>query len=433
MINKPVLIGLFASLAFGNAMADDSGFKLEPLHVTGSFETGQIVDYLAHAPDNQGNRVNNGGQLIDHSAVWVLQQARLSENVNVFLGVGGMYFFYQPNSRNNGNTFGIGQRSAFGLTDAHGEFEFWRLGGRDHGLLLKAGIFPYKYNKDAKNLGEYMFRTYTYPTIITTGGLVLVNSAGAQLNGFDANTQYGGFKNDLLLTDKTNQVPTGSLSLTDIFSYTYRNLLTLGGGYMFDNFYNPDGVADGLSSAGTYSPSNSEYYISGADTLHYSFVGQKAMIRASIEFGNLIASPLLSPTDLRVYFEAVVMGVKDYPGYYQSMIKRTAFMYGVNLPTFHILDLLSVELEYCSNPYSDDIEKVTDSYEPVPVTSTFGGGDNVKWSIYAQKNIVKGFSISAQAARDHLRLVDFYGKTDNESVMEESSNWYWLLQLNYSI
>ena len=92
-----------------------------------------------------------------------------------------------------------------------------------------------------------------------------------------------------------------------------------------------------------------------------------------------------------------------------------------------------MEMEYCRNPYGDNASNVTNSYEPVPVTSALGGSDNVKWTIYARKNLVKGFSISAQAARDHARLVDFYGKMDDESVLEKPKNWYWALQLSYSI
>ena len=314
MFGRFIFIGL---LSLGGALAEDSGFKLEPLHVSGSWETGEIVSFISSAsgtiaPNSLGSD-NSASELIDHSAVWFLQEARLSEHVKVFLGVGGMYFFYLPAAGVLNNSYGVGQRSAFGLTDAHGEFEFWSRGEKEHGLLLKAGVFPFKYNEDAKNLGEYMFRTYTYPNVIFTGGLILVNSAGAQLNGLDANTRCGGFQNDLLLTDKTNQVPTGSLSLTDIASYTYKNFLTVGAGFMFDNFYNPNGVGDGISVVQTYDPANPEFYIKNGDTLHYSFDGEKVMVRASLDLGNLVGSPLLSDKDLRLYFESILLGIKDTP------------------------------------------------------------------------------------------------------------------------
>ena len=443
MLNKSVVTVLFASLAMGGVFAAESAFKLEPMHASASWEVGEIENF-----DNGSNQtiaVNRNKQLISHSAVWLLEEARIAENARVFLGVGGMYFFI-PSAPNN--LYSFGQRSAFGLTDAHGEFEFWSQGGTDHGLLLKVGVFPFKYNEDAKNLGEYMFRTYTYPTVIYTGGLVLLNTAGAQINGVDANTKCRGINNDLMLTIKTDQVPSGSLSLTDLVSYSFQNFFTVGAGYMFDNIYDPTNLA-----RGNYDPKAANYYELNNGTVvydsagltssikhigHYTFVGQKAMGRASLDLGNIISkyapNPFLGDKQLRVYSEVVLMGVKNYPGYYNKMKNRIAYMYGVNLPTFGILDLLSVETEYCRNPYSDNANQVVQNLNPIP-TADLGPStaDDVKWTIYARKNVFKSFSLTAQAARDHLRLVDFYGHYYDETIMSHPKNWYWALQMSYSI
>jgi hypothetical protein len=205
----------------------------------------------------------------------------------------------------------------------------------------------------------------------------------------------------------------------------------VGAGFMFDNFYNPNGVGDGISVVQTYDPANPEYYIENGDTLHYGFQGEKVMARASLDLGNLLGSPLLSDKDLRLYFESILMGVRDYPGYYQKMTDRIACMYGVNLPTFHVLDLLSLEFEYYRNPMGDNISKVTSQFAPIPAVAL--GHSQWKWTIYARKTIVRGFSISAQAANDHMRLVDFYGHTNDVSSMQRTKDWYWALQLGYSI
>ena len=460
MLIKPGSLGLVVALTLGGISAqEEQGFKLEPLHATGMMETGMMVNFLPNL--NGPTAVNchgcaegpaTGSEFIDHNAVFLLQEARLSENIRVFLGVGGFYFYVLPSK---GNPYSVGELSGFALTDAHGEFDFWKRDGKDHGLSLKVGVFPFKYNEDAKNLGEYMFRTYTYPTIIYTGGLILVNSAGAQLSGLDANTRYGGFMNDLLLTDKTNQIPTGSLSLTDIVSYNYKNVLTIGAGFMLDNFYNPNGVANGISDTIGPSQDPMEYYyvlkngtkVSAAstnppapdsivDTLHYGFFGEKLMVKASLDLGNLLLIPSLSTRDLRLYFEAVLMGVNNRGPLYRNMKNRIAYMYGLNLPTFHVLDLLSVEFEYCRNPYADNTVNVTTHYAPVPDDPNieqYGNSDNVKWTLYARKNISRNFSISGQVANDHTRLVDYFGKTNDASVLERPKNWYWALQFSYSI
>ena len=462
MILRTNIIGLFTALGLGSVFAQSTGLQLEPLHFTGSFETGELVNFLPNVSGNEpsgvnvtpgGSQANSGSRLIDHASVWLLQKARLNENTQIFLGVGGMYFFFLPSQ---GNGYSITEASAFGLTDAHGEFEFWRQGEKDHGLLLKAGIFPFKYNEDAKNLGEYLFRTYTYPTVIFTGGLVLVNSAGAQLNGFDANTQLGGFKNDLLLTTQTDRVPSPSLSLTDIVSYNFRDFFTVGAGFMFDNFYTPDGTAEGIAEDTMPGVGNNEWYFtlkngskvlastyiqSGdttaiADTGHFTFVGQKAMVRASLNLGKLVHSSLLSDPDLRLYFEGILMGISNYPVYYQSMKNRIAYMFGLNLPTFHMLDFLSVEIEYCQNPYADNFQHATESLTPIPDDPNleeFANSDNVKWTVYARKTVLKGFALSAQVANDHMRLVDYFGRTNPASVMQRPKNWYWVLQMTYSI
>jgi hypothetical protein len=447
MLKKSAAIG-FSFCLIGQVFGEDSDFKLEPLQASAIWEIGQVQSYV---PDPAASVVPGSRKhLIDHSAVWLLQEARLTENTKVFVGVGGMYFFIIPSA---GNQYSFGQRSAFGLTDAHAEFEFWKSGEKDHGLLLKTGAFPFKYNEDAKNLGEYLFRTYTYPTVIYTGGLVFVNTAGVQLSGIDANTQYNGFTNDLLLTIKTDQVPSGALSLTEMASYTFHNIITVGGALMYDNFYDATGLAEGTNTAGGSRVGGATYFIMKdgsvvqhseagdpdasliADTSHYSFVGTKIMLRAALDFGNLLKVDWLAEKDFRVYFETIIMGVKNYPGYYEKRSSRTAYLYGINLPTFKVLDMLSFELEYCSNPYADNSGAATLALIPVPYSSTGNefNGDNVKWTAYAKKSVNEHMAITAQVADDHLRLVDYYGHTNDQGVLQKKKNWYWALQLSFSI
>jgi hypothetical protein len=423
--------------------------RLEPLRVMGSWEAGQIESF---EKDASGPGVASDREMLSHSAVWLLQEARLSENARVYLGVGGMYFFILPSE---GNQYANGQRSAFGLTDAHAEFDFGARDNGDYALRLKAGIFPFKYNPDAKNLGEYMFRTYTYPTIITTGGLVVVNSAGVQLNGASAATKIGGVTNEVLLTIKTDQIPTAALSLTDIVSYTFGDFLTVGAGYMFDNFYNANGVAEGNTQDRSSMPQ--EYYYelddgtyvlydpnaprpaNTVDSGHFTFVGQKAMFRASLDLGNLAGSlvplPGVAPGTFKLYYEAILMGVENRPIFYEKRKDRIAHMVGANIPTFGLLDMLSLEVEYCSNPYAPDMSSATYKFSPTPnlgYGSDFSS-DDLKWTAYARKTLIPGFAVTAQAARDHSRLVDYFGHTNDMEILPKRKNWYWAVQLAYSI
>lgn len=444
--------------------AEEGGATLAPLRAQASWEAGQIEEGFYYG---ESRRVDK--ELINHVTVWTVQEIRLAENARAFMGVGGAYFFVYP--RNLGrNPYAMSKRSGFGLTDAHGEFDFWTKDGGDHGLRLKAGIFGYKYNEDAKNLGEYMFRTWTYPTIITTGGLTSINSAGAQLSGLDANTVLGAFQNDGLLTIQSDHVPVFGLSLTDIASYKL-GPVTLGGGFMFDNFYHPDPKAE-LSPEGPGSAEGNKFYtlangqemaqreyadklaaadpsvtgVAIADSGHYTFAGQKVMGRVSLDIGKMLSSDM----NFKLYGEAVVLGLKNYPTYYEKMSDRTVYLFGANIPTFGLLEVFSAEAEYCSSPWQastrgplgDGIAAphVDDAnIESFAVPAGTPGGlhnvkdDNLKWTLYGKRKIYEGFSIYGQVASDHLKMLDVYSTPDFYELLLKKSHWYWVLNLSYSI
>ncbi len=440
----PAILGIL-TMHFG--FAEEATSKLSPLKIFANWETSEVESFK---PDPGATPSGYPRALSTASSIWLLEEAKLSDNAKVFVGVGGLYFFILPS---DGNQYSIGQRSGFGFTDLHAEFEFFRKDENNHGLMLKVGVFPFKYNENAKNLGEYMFRTYTYPTVIFTGGLTKVNSAGVQLNGIDLNTKLGGFNNDLLLTLKTDQMPSAALSLTEMASYTVGGFLTLGAGLMFDNIYDPTKI-----TTGDYNDLNLYYTLkngtmklkqpfpnsgdvkfdpavdTAVDSTRLTFKGQKFLFRGSLDFGKLISSPVLSDKDLIFYFESVLLGTENRPFYYKKRADRTVYTLGFNFPTFHILDLLSFEGEYCSNPYANDVSNALRLLAPVPnPTGKAFNGDNVKWTVYAQKMIYPGFSITGQIANDHMRLVDYFGHTNDVAVMPYRKNWYWAVQLGYAL
>lgn len=452
------LPGIPALLLFGLAAgipAEEGKVRFAPLRAQANWEVGQIEKGYYWGESREFK------ELINHATVWTLQEMEIAENVRAFIGVGGAYFFVFP--RNLGrNPYSMSKRSGFGITDAHGEFTFFKRDETDHGLRLKAGIFPYKYNSDAKNLGEYMFRTWTYPTIITGGGLEFANSAAVQLSGLAAHTRLGALENEVLLTAQTERAPVMGLSLTDIVSYTFGGFLTLGGGFMFDNFY----TAEKESSRPTLALGNQFYTLSNgdqmasrefldrqaqglipagatvSDTGYYTFVGQKAMLRASLDIGHLIGSDRLSEDDLRIYFEAILMGIRNYPTYYEKRRDRTAYLMGFNLPTFRWLDLLAVEAEFCPNPFENSTRGPYGEGLAAPYVAAAPNqfpdiarekADDWKWTIQARKRIVEGFSINAQIASDHVKTLDVYSTPDFYDILVEKDHWYWVLKLVYSI
>jgi hypothetical protein len=110
-------------------------------------------------------------------------------------------------------------------------------------------------------------------------------------------------------------------------------------------------------------------------------------------------------------------------------------MLGVNVPTFGILDMLSAEVEYCSNPYAPDMTSATYNLSPTPKDNQGSAykSDDLKWTVYARKTLLPGFAITAQAARDHMRLVDYFGHTNDMEVLPKRENWYWAFQMSYAL
>jgi hypothetical protein len=183
--------------------------------------------------------------------------------------------------------------------------------------------------------------------------------------------------------------------------------------------------------------------------LHYfTQSGLIAMLRASIDFKKLFASESLGDKDLRLYFEAAVLGIKDYPVFYTDITKRIPVMAGLNLPTFHLLDLLSVEMEYYNSPHLNSYASLVEFNSAVPThvlgSDTVRSGseyaditkkDNFSWSVLARKNIIGSAYVAAQVARDHIRTVSIETWTAPEptQVLGRGSDWYWMLQFGFGI
>lgn len=61
--------------------------------------------------------------------------------------------------------------------------------------------------------------------------------------------------------------------------------------------------------------------------------------------------------------------------------------------------------------------------------------DDWKWSIYARKRVIKGMTIHAQAASDHLRHFGFQIAPipGYAPATERTKDWYYILRLEFGI
>jgi hypothetical protein len=304
------------------------------------------------------------------------------------------------------------------------------------------GLFPYKYNPDAWNLGEYLFRSGTYPGYLITN----FDQAWPRLTGIRlSTTAFGTWHNDLLLTKEMEMPPYGDGTITWISDISFLHAIDIGAGVSFSHYLS---VNENLTTPKNQLADTGKIDTISHDTTWYTFKGIKTMFRLSIDpkgffEGSSIAS-LFGKEDLKIYGEVAILGLQNYDTCYSKLSERMPVMFGFNFPAFKLLDVLSGQLEYYGSPYPNDYEIILPSQG---LSSTPGGiaapvrfaqrgtytmdvyrHDNWKWSIYANRFFgkEKHFGIIAQAARDHWRTYTTYqNQRDYEEALTTTKQWYW--------
>jgi hypothetical protein len=162
---------------------------------------------------------------------------------------------------------------------------------------------------------------------------------------------------------------------------------------------------------------------------------------------------LLGSQDLILYGEAALLGVKNYPVLYEDRLERTVAMIGFNVPTFRLLDVLAVEAEWFGSrqPNSSQVSQQTlvknspELLQPLPLPSIFNSQlpdgydpedwekDNVKWSVFARRQLVKGYFLDAQVASDNARGWVYPSGRRYWAYFRSPSDWYWMMKLSVNI
>jgi len=327
------------------------------------------------------------------------------------------------------------------------------------------GVMPYKYNEDAKNLGEYLFRTGEHPAYIENS----FDYAYATLTGVRLNAiMFNNLLLDVLFTQETQIIPLNDWSMSILAGYKVPHLLDIGAGIMFDRMIPVSGALDApvfpKGAPDTFYTSNGTL-----DTLKWG--GTKVMARASFDPKGLLGeglSGILGKEDGKIYAEFAILGLNSFTAYkksvdaqgniipgqyvvdslmnfYSNISKRIPIMFGFNIPTFKLLDYLSVELEWFGWSYSPSLYnyqslKYTLPEPIIPTTLSSPNGalytkdNNWKYSFNARKTIWGHFSAIGQIARDHTRHDVYYsGFADPEEAFLQKNEWGWWLKLQYSL
>ena len=478
------ILATLATVSTLAALATDGRADVvrQPLNVGAALEYGQIF--------HSGNLVS--GQFpIDKYTMkrtigWVVQSATIDERMDLVAGLGGMFLYLYPDE---GYAYQHSAISAVSVVQASSSYIFGDL--KEPDAKLTVGFFPFKYNPDAKNIGEYLFRSTPYPSTTTNGSWDLVYSAGgnsskAKVWGANLNKNLfdGKWKNDLLVS-VSDYYPLYDFSPAYVTSFQATSMLQLGAGvnfyhlikddpkintrkkftngyfnfqgkdyYAFSDYYKQAASlqhgADSLASVAAAALVDSIVPADGGPSLiplnYYTVSGTLMMARFSLDFKPILGENV----DLKLYGEASVLGLKNYPVFYEKMMDRVPLMLGLNVPTFGLLDVFGVEMEYWKSHYINSYFNVS-SQSALGAIPDYGHEaskalnfdptkdytrDDFAWAITAQKSIGKNFTVIGKVARDHLTQLNAgqgFGTDLQHDILPDSKGWYYVFHVQAAI
>jgi hypothetical protein len=424
-------IGVMAASALGEG--DSSGISAR-LMGYGEVEFGQIVNgQYSKAPDGSG--------LLNHYAVEgaVVQlggEIKRDDGLSIdLIGKGVLSFPYCLPTDGSGAGGFASYSPKFTWTVWQADADY-SLGDKSNPYLnITAGYFPFKYNPDARNFGDYLFRINPYPQYFQT----IFDQPFAQLLGLRiGSTPVSNLRTDILLTSESQLWPLRDFSVAGLASYKLLNFFELGAGIMWDRFLSVDNKI-------TTPPTS-------VNTANFTFQGTKVEFRGALDLKQLCPGfAFFGKNDLRLYSELCLNGLKDhpdtniadpsYPGY-TSLEKRRPLLLGFNIPTFKFLEVLSVEAEWWDDNFANSYYNVLNAgyaLDPNPtkirsehIAQPYGGAWH--WSVYAKKSIMPNLNLVAQVSRDHTFIETSMTGTSNadpEEALDGLGDWMWKCKLEY--
>lgn len=419
--------------------------------------------------------VNYNGSPTQSSGAQLSLLARISDRLEAAAGLGALESHAMQGGIGSGGRVPV-TVSPY-IAEARFTYGFWN--SEESKLKLTGGLFPYNYNPDVQNLGLYLLRGPVYPGILISGFETKHVLPIANMLGFQLHHEYKGFQEDLLLNSETELYPFFDLSPAYVAGYKAGRFFRFGAGVNFYHLFpiakeitSPE-VPDGRDLAGGHPYNRDFIYVDSLahDTTFLSFRGTKVMANFAFNPSSLFS--VLGPEDLKLYGEAAIIGLdtrKAYKAIYGDLLHRAPIMIGCNIPTFKLLDHLSLEVEWYGAPYSDDLTRYLNSNtagtkSPMPVAnsdvlhfkqaSVDGNGDttwvlqgtnipfdqasveknirndNWKWSLHGAKVIQGHFRISFQVANDHFRPGGTITTPYYQAAFTSPSDWYWMTKLAY--
>jgi hypothetical protein len=487
--NGALLTALAVILTLPAKSAAESDLVVHPKQVGAMVDFGQIV-----------NGEPLGTQSSDHqpltrTGVFLTAGGTYNQKLELRMTIGGLFWYPLPENPSPERIVRFGP----GVGQAQGIYSFGN--PEEPTAQIQFGLFPYKYNPDAVNLGEYLYRSGTYPGSLWSGGWSYLNSASYMAQGAHLSLpMFGGvLKHDFTLFMERDIEPTNDLSPGYMVTYKPAPYFEASAGVVWSHavslnskrlspktsqnaYIKSTGTpVQGLSAACTSTNPAVQAFCADQDTAqgrvawsawaacdtdndgkpdangncsdigYYTFRGFKTSARASLDVGQLLNSEAVRAGEFKVYGEIALLGVEDQPFYYENKSERMPMMLGVALPTFGILDQLSLEGEYHKSRFNNTVGLLYDREVPVPLKDASQDNpyaysdaavaanedkftkDDIKWSVYARRKITEGVTLHAQAASDHLRHFGAEVKPTESPVTRTPSEWYYVLRLDFGL
>jgi hypothetical protein len=428
----------------------------------GQIVEGQIFDGQVAPTDGNGNIRKTKNQTITRTGVYLTESGVYNDRLTIQLTIGGLFWFALPETRDFQD-----RRVQFGPGVGQAQAS-WAFGAdpKNPAATLQFGLFPHKYS-DAVNLGEYLYRSGTYPSALVSGGWSYLNSAAYMAQGVNLTVPMlnGMLTHNFTVFLERDLQPTNDLSPGYMITARPLPFLEVGAGVVWAHAVSlnsarlaPKGTQrdpNGLNiySKSTGRPTNGDTVgspcASGttSDCGYYTFKGFKTAGRVGLDIGTLLGSAMIKPGDFKLYSEIALLGIEDQPYFYEKKIERMPVMVGLNVPTFGVLDRLTFEAEFRKSPFPNSNATVLQYQVPIPVENAYekdANGvlkydpddakyDDIKWTVYARRSITTGVSLYAQAASDHLRHFNRNAVPGGESATPTASDWYYVFRLEFGI
>lgn len=379
---------------------------------------------------------------MENAKIGVIAKADVSEHLQIITALEGKLGFSLTTDYNPQEGYLLTELPHTEFTIQRGEGLYSFGDPEKMSMQIEAGYFPFKYNPDVRDLGEYLFRSFCYPaSMLNTFDRPYADLLGLRVGNSFA-LPAGIFHHDLLFTSETKYYPLKDFSLSYLADFSLSRIFSVGiGGSLYRVL--PVYLADSFN---VKTPQNAWFDSTTGDSGYYTFSGTKLMARTSFDIKGFVPMDFLGEEDLKIYGELAILGLKDYPGFYNDLSKRIPVMLGFNLPIFGLLnlflpgftklDLLKLELEYQSTDVPNGIYRTfyPQAYSPLPDSIPGINRSKLKWSLYANKKIGSHLSIIGQVANDHL-MPDNYNIHNQYQPLTDvtlrPNDWWWVLKIRF--